>query len=162
NGHDIVDGGTGNDLVRGQKGNDRLFGGDGRDTLIGNDGKDELQGGTGLDTMTGGIGQDDFVFDESDFTDTGLTGSTADRITDFSRGEGDLIDLSAIDAIFGGEDDAFTFIDSDAFSGAGGELRYEFVDGYTMVFMDIDGDLAADFAIRVDGTLNLLATDFVL
>ena len=162
NGHDIVAGGTGNDLVRGQKGNDRLFGDEGRDTLIGNDGKDVLQGGAGLDTMTGGTGQDDFVFDESDFTDTGFTGSTADRITDFSRGDGDQIDLSAIDAVLGGDDDAFAFIGKDGFSGTAGELRYEFVDGYTMVFMDVDGDANADFAIRVDGTLNLQAGDFVL
>ena len=162
NGLDRLFGGSGNDLLKGQKGNDTLDGGEGDDDLRGNDGKDVLIGGAGRDTMAGGIGQDDFVFDENDFLDTGLTGSTSDRIVDFSRGDGDLIDLSAIDAVQGGSDDAFTFVGKAAFSGTAGELRFEFVDGYTMVFMDVDGDATADFAIRMDGTLNLLASDFVL
>ena len=162
NGRDTLSGGAGSDFLKGQKGNDTLDGGDGDDNLRGNDGRDVLVGGAGRDTLAGGTGQDSFVFDENDFVDTGLTGSSADRITDFSRGDGDLIDLSAIDAIDGDADDAFSFVGTDAFSGTAGELRYEFVDGYTMVFMDVDGDTNADFAIRVDGTLNLLASDFVL
>ena len=162
NGADRIVGGNGNDFLKGNLGNDTLDGGAGNDDVRGNDGKDVLSGGAGVDLLSGGTGADRFVFDEIDFSGTGRTGSSVDRIFDFNRGEGDKIDLSAIDAIVGGDDNAFAFIGKNAFSGSAGQLRYEFVNGYTMVFMDVDGDANADFAFRVDGTLNLLAGDFVL
>ena len=160
NGLDWLYGEGGRDFLKGGIGVDYLDGGADDDELRGNDGRDTLIGGSGMDLLTGGRGADLFVFRDGDFA--GLDGASADRIFDFSRGQSDLIDLSAVDAVEGGEDDAFTFIGNAAFSGTAGELRYEFIDGYTMVTMDVDGDMIADFAIRVDGTLNLLASDFVL
>ncbi|MGB3166131.1 MAG: calcium-binding protein [Alteraurantiacibacter sp.] len=160
NGWDEIFGGEGNDFLKGQKGHDTLDGGEGNDDLLGGEGRDVLTGGAGMDVMEGGTGTDRFVFRDGDFA--GLDGATADRIVDLRRGDGDLIDLSAIDAIEGGTDDAFAFVGKDTFSGTAGELRYEFVDGYTMLFMDVNGDAAADYAIRVDGTLNLLSGDFML
>ena len=57
------------------------------DRIVGdNDSDDTLQGGTSADTMTGGTGADTFVFDEE---------SGADTITDFSKAEGDKIDLTS-------------------------------------------------------------------
>ena len=58
--------------------------------LTGSDDVDDvLQGGTGDDTLTGGTGADTFIFVE---------GHGADTITDFSKAEGDKIDLSGFDA----------------------------------------------------------------
>lgn len=50
--------------------------------------------------------------------------SGPDIIRDFVRGT-DKIDLSAIDAVAGGADNAFTWIGSNAFSGAQGQLRIQ-------------------------------------
>ncbi len=80
-----------------------------------------LRGGAGKDTLTGGIGGDRFVFAA---TGDSVTGANADRITDFSRAQGDRIDLSAIDANTGAAgNQAFTFIGSGAFTHHAGQLR---------------------------------------
>jgi Ca2+-binding RTX toxin-like protein len=75
-------GGTGNDLaniITGNAGKNTLVGGAGDDTLIGLGGKD---------TLEGGLGADRFVWlAASDGTDT---------IRDFTPGDGDVIDLSAL------------------------------------------------------------------
>ena len=72
----------------GHTGSDKLFGGDGSDILIGGGGGDTLVGGAGSDTLTGGAGADTFDFDAA-------TEGT-DRITDFSKAAGDILDLTAI------------------------------------------------------------------
>ncbi|MXO47480.1 hypothetical protein GRI69_04320, partial [Erythrobacter vulgaris] len=95
NGEDVLDGGAGNDVVNGGAGNDTLLGGDGDDILIGN---------WGIDTMTGGTGADTFLFKAGH---TGSYAHLADTILDFSQADGDIIDLSQIDALAGGGDDAF-------------------------------------------------------
>ena len=65
---------------------ENLIGGGGGDTLVGNDAANELTGGGGEDTLTGNGGSDTFIFtsDESD-----------DSIADFSKTDGDQIDLEA-------------------------------------------------------------------
>ncbi|MEZ5743467.1 MAG: M10 family metallopeptidase [Sphingomonadaceae bacterium] len=130
------------------------------DELFGGAGNDVLHGGLGRDELTGGTGADRFLFDDGDFA--GLTGMDADRIFDFSANEGDRIDLSLVDAISGGSDNAFAFIGSDEFSQTAGELRYEALDGYALVSGDQDGDGIGDFAIRLDGVDTLLANNFIL
>ena len=81
---------------------------------------------------------------------------------------GDKIDLSRIDAIAGGADDAFSFIGSAAFSGGGasaGQLRYtDAGGGIFIVEGDVNGDGLADFALSVTMTPAAapLATDFML
>ncbi|WP_340588070.1 calcium-binding protein [Erythrobacter alti] len=168
-GDDRLHGGTGNDELSGGAGNDTLYGDSHNDTLVGGAGIDRLFGGlhddiliggSDRDALFGGSGADTFVWDDGDFG--GTKASNADRIYDFSSAQGDLIDLSLVDAIFGGDDDAFTFIDNEGFSGTAGELRWQHLGDNTMIYMDIDGDAQADYAILLDGTLNLSQADFVL
>lgn len=159
-GNDVIDGGIGNDRMAGDDGNDTLVGGAGIDQINGGAGDDIVNGGAGRDVVTGGTGQDDFLFDDGDFA--GVTGSTSDRITDFSKAQGDIIDLSAVDAIFGGADNGFAFIGNAAFGSVAGQLRYQITGGNTLVTGDINGDGTADFMIRLDGAVALVAADFVL
>ncbi len=128
-------------------------------SLFGAGGADRLDGGAGRDQMTGGAGADRFVF--SAVTDTGRTSSSADRILDFSVGT-DLIDLSALDAIAGGSDNAFSFIGTDGFSRTSGELRVMTQGGFTRVIGDVNGDGVADFVVVLLGVHSLTASDFVL
>ncbi|QZD95595.1 calcium-binding protein [Qipengyuania gelatinilytica] len=158
---DTIYGDNGNDRLFGDYGNDRLDGGGQNDFLDGGFGNDILNGSWGKDTMTGGAGADTFVFERADHT--GRFFGNADLITDFSQSDGDVIDLSAIDAIAGtAGDDAFTFIGSDAFSGTAGELRFFRNGGDTFLAADVDGDGSADMFIQLNGDLTMTAADFVL
>ncbi len=169
-GDDILSGGAGRDLLKGSRGDDRLIGkgggdvlrgGSGGDVLKGGAGRDKLIGGAGRDVMTGGAGADTFDFNSP--TETGDTAATRDRITDFSQTDGDVIDLSGIDADSGAAgNQAFAFIGTAAFSGTAGELRYVQNGANTIVQADLDGDGAADLQIRLDGLIALTAGDFVL
>lgn len=131
------------------------------DTLVGNTGANVLTGGRGADTLTGGLGADTFVL-------TGKldsTGSAYDRITDWSRSDGDRIDLSRIDAVEATPrfNDAFHWIGSDAFSGAAGELREVAArGGGWFLYGDTNGDKAADVTIFVAGSTPVLPGDIVL
>ena len=159
-GDDTILGSGGDDLLRGADGNDTLYGNNGNDTLQGGANNDLLNGGAGQDTYTGGSGSDKFQFDDNDFA--GLTSTTADLITDFKHGQSDHIDLSPVDAIVGGTDNAFTFIGAAAFTGVAGQLDYAISGGVTMVYGDTNGDGVADFAIALTGSISLVAADFVL
>lgn len=155
--------GTGNAVRNNIAGNNVanvLSGLGGDDSISAQGGNDTLYGGTGRDTLTGGLGADSFVFDDGHFV--GGTVGTADRIRDFSRAQGDRIDLSAMDAVTGGADNVFAFIGTAAFGGIAGQLRYELLSGNTYVSGDLNGDSVADFMLRVDGTAALVATDFFL
>ena len=149
---DSLSGDAGNDTLNGDAGNDTLNGGDGNDIMNGGDGNDILIGGVNRDTMTGGAGADVFRFGTGDFS--GTTSTTADRILDFSRAQGDSIDLSALGTL--------TFIGTGAFTGAAGQLRYQIVGGNTLVSADLDGNGTADFMIRLDGAIAMLGSDFGL
>lgn len=152
-------GGAGTDTVRGIE---KLIGSSFNDQLIGSSRAESLVGGDGADRLSGGRGADLFQFvSVSDFG----TGGARDLITDFSRSEGDRIDLSGIDTsgILGG-DQSFQFIDNAMFSGIAGELRYQLNADVFSVSGDLDGDRMPDFAFDVTGAglTNLQATDFVL
>ncbi|MEH2288393.1 M10 family metallopeptidase C-terminal domain-containing protein [Nostoc sp.] len=150
-------GGNGNSFLNGGSGNDNIFGNGGNDTLIGGAGNDVLTGGTGKDILTGGSGNDIFKYNST--SDSLL--SSRDIITDF-RGNGNLpgdrIDLSTIDAnsTIGGNQ-AFTFIGSGQFS-APGQIRYSegILQGNT------DGNLSANFEIRLIGAPQLVGSDIIL
>jgi serralysin len=155
NGDNTLWGMEGRDIVDGRGGKDALFGGNGNDDIYGGGSADELTGGKGYDLMWGGSGADTFVF--TSLTDS-VTGSQRDVIKDFVRSEGDVIDLSAIDAVSGGGDDPFDFIGNSAFSGTAGELRFN----NHILSGDTDGDGKADFEIRVNNISNMQDSDFIL
>lgn len=118
-----------------------------------------MVGGGGRDTLIGGAGADRHVFADGDVAETR---TLADRVTDFRSGEVDILDLLAIDAVADTiEDDDFSWIGGDAFSGVAGELRFAVFRGNTYVEGDTDGDALADFTIRLDGVVPLVATDVV-
>ena len=154
---------TGNDAknkITGNGGADTIDGRGGKDILLGNGGADMLTGGMGRDKLTGGANADRFIFNAA--AETGTTGTTRDKITDFSQAQGDRIDLSAIDAKSGGGNQAFSFIGTDAFSSTKGELQFVQNGGKTLVRGDIDGDGVKDFEIELSGLHTLTAGDFLL
>ena len=153
-------GNDGANRIVGKGGADKIDGRDGDDDLYGNGGADRLTGGLGRDKLTGGSGADQFIF--NDALETGTTGATRDKITDFSQAQGDLIDLLGIDAEVGGGNQAFTFIGAAGFSGSAGELRFNQTATKTIVQGDIDGDGVKDFSIELTGVIALVAGDFVL
>ena len=131
-----------------------LTGTSGDDLLVGDVGNDNLSPLGGNNVLTGGAGADVFHF-------ANILGAT-NRITDFQPGV-DRIDLSAIDAkttVAG--DDVFTFVGSQPFSGAAGELRIEVSNGETILSGDTNGDGTADFNIIFAGQPLLAPTDFIL
>lgn len=77
-----------------------------------------------------------------------------DTIYDFSRAEKDKVDLSG--------NQAFTFIGTKEFSELAEELRYFKKGGDTFLYGDLNGDAGIDFLIRLDGTIDLRSTDFIL
>lgn len=154
--------GLGNDGQNRISGNgeaNKLLGFDGRDVLNGGVGDDKLFGGHDRDLLTGGRGADTFVFRDGE---SAPVSTERDVIKDFSHAEGDRIALRGIDAVAGAGNDRFTFIGDDRFSGEAGELRFAQVHGSTFVFGDTDGDSQADFSIRLEGTVDLVAADFQL
>lgn len=160
-GANTITGREGADQLRGMEGNDLLNGDTGDDRLLAGTGDDVLEGDTGRDDMTGDAGADSFVFRDGDFASVTRVG--ADRIRDFTRSDGDQIDLHRMDAnTLTAGNGTFRFIGADAFGGNAGELRAQQIGSNTFVFGDTDGDRAADFALLVDGQLTLVAADFWL
>ncbi len=154
----ILTGNDANNKITGGRGKDTLIGGNGKDTLNGGDGDDVLIGGNRGDILTGGDGND--VFRYQAVEDSHGIGAGRDTITDFSHG--DVIDLSAIDAVLGGGHNDFTFIGNAAFTAAG-QVRWETTSGGdTLVEANTQGSRAADFSILLQGTHALSAIDFKL
>ena len=155
-----ISGGDASETLSGLGGDDMLLGGGGTDTLTGGDGNDVLIGGIRADTLTGGAGADVFRFAAGD---TGGTLTSADTITDFSRVEGDKINLAQWDgnsatAAF----EPFRFIGGAAFSGSAGELRVGLNGGNTVLLGDTNGDGSADVMIRFVGQVEIGVQDLVL
>ena len=172
-GADNIRGGLGDDIIYGQggsdpalyglEGNDTIFGGDGADYLAGQEGNDILDGGAGNDfigsgpgndTLTGGSGADRFFF-SLNFLD-GLQSHT---ITDFSRSEGDYIDLKSMDADGDASNNTrkgntdFTVVDGPS-TVAGTAWLLSGPDGVT-IFLNSDSDPEADAQILVSGATSL-------
>jgi Ca2+-binding RTX toxin-like protein len=158
-----IDGNVGANAIAGADGADTLNGASDSDTLSGGGGDDLLTGDSGADLLTGGAGADRFVFD--DFESDSLRG--ADTITDFSRAEGDRIDLSPI-AVYRdvlNKNGAFDELlpASDAAPVVAGSLRYTLGAGATTIEGSTDQDAAMEFilVVRVAGYVPLLG-DLVL
>lgn len=157
---DHLRGHTGDEIIRGEDGQDRILGRAGDDVLDGGNGDDEIIGGRGADTMTGGEGQDTFIF--YSHRQSGVGDGARDVITDYSREDGDLIDLSRLDAdATSSGAQAFAFIGAGAFADAG-QIRINQSSGdSTVVQADRNGDGAADFEIELTGVINLTVADFI-
>ena len=187
-GDDLFSGGAGDDYLYGNAGNDTLNGGGGADTIYGHEGNDTLRGGDGDDYLGGQEG-DDFVDGGAgnDFLGAGpgndlLTGGTgADRfffaqpfeaamnshsITDFSRAQGDYIDLKSMDADGNAANDTrkgntdFHVVSTP--TGASGEAWMQGIfDPITgqqtgvSVYLNTDADAAPDMQIDVLGVTSL-------
>ena len=153
-GNDSLAGEGGSDRLQGSTGNDTLSGGAGYDALMGGDGSDRLMGGTEADVLIGGAGRDAFVF--ASIRDGN------DRIQDFTRAQGDKIDLSAIDAdpLTAG-DQAFMFADGITFIAhqPGTVTTHRQSDGTITVEADTGADV---LSFRVQGAASLAADDFLL
>lgn len=116
-------------------------------------------GGAGADFLIGGAGADRFVFGA--VGDSGAGGR--DRVGDFDRAGGDLIDLSRIDAdVAAGGDQAFAFVT--AFSGRAGQAVLSFDAGAntSTLRLDVNGDGAADFELLISGNAGDGSQGFVL
>ena len=167
-GTDIVYGFDGNDALHGGEGDDGgiiqfgssflvggLFGGDGKDSLYGGGGEDDLYGGHQKDKLYGGADADTFFFEE--LKDTSRKKKHADKIMDFDRKEGDMIDLSAIDAKDNkGGNQKFKYIGDDDFTKAG---QVSFKNG--KVKINTDNDSKAEAVIIVN-TNKMTEDDFHL
>jgi len=157
--------GTGNglaNLLTGNGGANILDGAAGADILNGGLGADTLIGGTGADILSGGGGADSFaVRQESVFTSSNPQGRTieTDTISDYAVGV-DRIDLSAIDAVGGGTDDAFTLVG--AFDGQAGRMTLSFASGITTLCLDVDGDRSADYRLKINGDVRADVGNWVL
>ena len=147
-GNDSLSGGAGADTLKGGTGLDALDGGDGNDVLDGGGDVDRVNGGAGSDTLTGGTGNDVFAFTNAGRSGTPGAVIDLDVITDFRSGQ-DKIDVSGIDAKSGTAAlDAFSWVGSNAFSGAAGELRSYREGNSFFVAGDVNGDGVADFIIQ--------------
>lgn len=191
-GDDILEGGVGVDQLNGGTGNDELWGGDGVDFLYGksgndylygdhdggvNPGRDFLDGGFGndvivggpeADNLWGGRGADTFAYQiattaSDEFNESSVGHS--DFIRDFSHAEGDIIDLSAMDANLrrtGNQE--FDFRDGPSTTAGTVWLGSVNADNVQSVFINVDGG-TADMQIMVQLTGNmtsLVESDFLL
>jgi Ca2+-binding RTX toxin-like protein len=147
-------------VLMGGSGSDELWGGKGADWLQGDGGDDLLWGGAGKDMLVGGSGADLFWFNAP--VDSAKKAAQSDVILDFNRLDGDRIVLQNIDAVKGGQDNAFTFLGTRNFTRTAGDLIYKVVNGDAQVMGDVNGDGKADFVIIVDNVTSLGVNDFVL
>ena len=159
-GGDVILGGAGSDVLHGNWGTDWLFGEDDSDVLIGGDDDDILQGGmnglTGPDRLIGGSGADRFVWSAV----AEMAGF--DIIEDFNRADGDVIDVSTIDAneaMFGRQH--FVFVgDIGGVPPGPGQISWDPTTS-SLVF-NSDADAAPEGFIQVPGGGTPNASWFVL
>jgi Ca2+-binding RTX toxin-like protein len=159
--------GTGNALdnvLVGNGGANSLDGGAGNDLLNGGLGADTLIGGAGNDILIGGGGADTFAVTQASINFSHLGGMLeSDTLNDLIVGEGDKLDLSAIDAdSTTGGDQAFQLVGS--FSHQAGQMTLSYSGGtnITTLQLDVDGDGQADYQMRITGDVHLDSGGWVL
>ena len=151
------------DTLNGSSLADVLMGGGGNDTLNGNAGADTLFGGAGADGLSGNAGADIYKWISETKSTVAVAGR--DTITGFSGiagGDGDKLDFSLIDAntaVTG--DQAFSFNGTTA---AANSAWVAASGSDTIVFADVNGDLTADFSVRLTGInpAQLQSGDFIV
>ena len=129
--------------------NIRLVGSLDNNLIIGNAGNNVIDGSYGKDTLTGGGGADIFLWQS--INQIGLTNFDPDIVTDLNRAEGDALNFVVIDAdetVAG--DQAFTFIDTAAFT-APGQINW-FTNGTdTFIQLNTNADPTVDGIIQLNG-----------
>jgi Peptidase M10 serralysin C terminal. len=133
---------------------ENIIGSSFNDQLIGDAGANQISGGAGNDSITGGLGSELFVYKA--VSDSGIGLGNRDIITDFSRAQGDRIDLSAFTGTFG-------FLGTGAFTGGTTpQVRYVNDGTNTILQVNTNNDTIADFEIQVNGQVAFVSGDFVL
>jgi Ca2+-binding RTX toxin-like protein len=129
------------------------------DRLAGNAGANRLEGEEGADELVGQGGADRFYY----YNRYDSMPTLPDHIVDFSRSQGDKIDLARVDANERAPgNEAFQFVGQAGFTGAG-QLRFFQQDGHTIVEANTDNTTStAEMRIVVDPQVALLDTDFLL
>ena len=129
--------------------------------LVGTNNADFFQLGGGLDTVAGLAGLDRFIYRPAAL---GPAATNATTLSDFSPAAGEKLDLSQIDAIAGGTDDAFSFLPvaGAPFTNVAGQLRWDDLGAQRGIQGDVDGNGVADLTIRVSTPGPVDATWFVL
>lgn len=154
---------TGNGLaniVQGRDGVNTLSGLAGNDQIFAFDGNDRLIGGAGADRLSGMQDADRFIFNS---VTESRAGAGIDKIMDFSRAQGDKIQLSVIDADTSkAGNQTFSFIGTAAFSGKAGELRFQKTGTDSIITADVNGDGKADFTVISDIAVTFVKGDFIL
>ncbi|MDQ0462607.1 Ca2+-binding RTX toxin-like protein [Caulobacter ginsengisoli] len=150
--------GIGNGLANTMTGNggaNTLDGLAGDDILKGLGGNDVIIGGTGADILVGGTGADTFVVRQESVIQSHLGGMLeVDTVNDLIAAQSDKLDLSAIDAdSTTAGDQAFTLVG--AFTSHAGEMTLVFGGGITTLQLDVDGDGAADYRMKITGDVHL-------
>jgi Ca2+-binding RTX toxin-like protein len=144
--------------LRGLGGDDHLFGRGAGDRLEGGRSNDRLHGDWDGDLLHGGQGADRFVFKRPAHS----TADDQDLILEFSRREGDRLDLRALDgdALRSG-DQPLKFVGRSEFEGSG-EVRFTEEFGHTVVEVNLDHDSEAELGFRLDRDVALHRSDFLL
>jgi len=160
-GNDIV-GTIGNDTaLSGTAASENIFGLAGKDTISAGDGDDYLVGGTGMDELWGEAGADTFAYNS--VSESPWKNGKFDWIMDFSRAEGDKIDLSAIDANANRNNHQdFKFVGKSGNFSDRGELDYWIDGGDTYIYGYTDADKNPEFYLVINGVVNLKASDFII
>lgn len=156
-GEDRISGGEGDDYLEGGSENDRMLGGAGKDTLSGSDDQDVLKGGEDGDLLYGGEDGDLFLFTIS--TDSVI--EDPDVIEEFDQPgsvEGDIIDLSAIDADWRTSGNQAFLFGEDAARGTvwleNGKARS------TFVYFSTNNDPDPEFVLRLSDGRGVRADDY--
>ncbi len=146
----VVNGYDGDDGLQGGDSGDLILGGAGRDWIRGHGGDDTIDGGAGQDDLGGGTGADTFVWD------TDSLGPWRDRVDDFTPGEGDVVDISAISAAYGWDEAAAEAAISISASSRGTNINIEVPGMGLLALAELRGVTPEQISVAA-GTLRLVA-----
>ncbi|WP_119681650.1 tandem-95 repeat protein [Indioceanicola profundi] len=137
--------------VEGGNGKDTIYGTDLSETIKAGNGDDLVIGGGGADVQSGGRGKDTFTYKTA--ADSVNEEGRHDLITDFNAREGDRIDLSALGKIgWGGQA---------ALGGGTPSAWYSATGSTASLFVDLDGNGAADMRIDLKGVTSIAQSDLI-